>query len=52
VYEGKNLEDGKKSYAVSFVLQDETQTLTEAVIDKVMTKLVKNLDDTLGAKQR
>ncbi|KAA6324018.1 Phenylalanine--tRNA ligase beta subunit, partial [termite gut metagenome] len=52
VYEGKNLEDGKKSYAVSFVLQDETQTLTEAVIDKIMAKIVKNLEDKLGAKQR
>ncbi|KAA6329390.1 Phenylalanine--tRNA ligase beta subunit, partial [termite gut metagenome] len=52
VYEGKNLEDGKKSYAISLVLQDETQTLTEAVIDKITTKLIKNLEDKLGAKQR
>ncbi|KAA6348581.1 Phenylalanine--tRNA ligase beta subunit [termite gut metagenome] len=52
VYEGKNLEDGKKSYAVSFVLQDETQTLTEAVIDRITMKIVKNLEDKLGAKQR
>jgi phenylalanyl-tRNA synthetase beta chain len=52
VYEGKNLEEGKKSYAINFVLQDETQTLTEAVIDKIMTKLTKNLEDKLGAKQR
>lgn len=52
VYEGKNLEAGKKSYAVSFTLQDETQTLTDKVIDKVMAKLVKNLEDKLGAKLR
>ncbi|KAA6328881.1 Phenylalanine--tRNA ligase beta subunit [termite gut metagenome] len=52
VYEGKNLEDGKKSYAISLVLQDETQTLTEAVIDKITTKFIKNLEDKLGAKQR
>ena len=52
VYEGKNLEPGKKSYAVSFLLQDETQTLNEKTIDKVMSKLVKNLEDKLGAKLR
>ena len=48
VYEGKNLEAGKKSYAVSFLLQDENQTLN----DKMMSKLVKNLEDKLGAKLR
>lgn len=52
VYEGKNLEAGKKSYAVSFVLQDENQTLTDKVIDKIMSKLVKRLEDKLGAKLR
>ena len=52
VYEGKNLEAGKKSYAVSFLLQDETQTLNDKMIDKIMSKLVKNLDDKLGAKLR
>lgn len=52
VYEGKNLEAGKKSYAVSFLLQDETQTLTDKVIDKIMAKLTKNLEDKLGAKLR
>ena len=52
VYEGKNLEAGKKSYAVSFLLQDEAQTLTEKVIDKIMSKLVKNLEDKLDAKLR
>ena len=52
VYEGKNLEAGKKSYAVSFVLQDESQTLTDKVIDRIMSRMVKNLEDKLGAKLR
>lgn len=52
VYEGKNLESGKKSYAVSFLLQDESQTLTDKVIDKIMSKMVKNFEDKLGAKLR
>ena len=52
VYEGKNLEAGKKSYAVSFLLQDESQTLNDKMIDKIMSKLVKNLEDKLGAKLR
>ena len=52
VYEGKNLEPGKKSYAVSFLLQDESQTLTDKVIDKIMARLVKNLQDKVGAKLR
>ncbi|MBL4669621.1 MAG: phenylalanine--tRNA ligase subunit beta, partial [Flavobacteriales bacterium] len=39
VYEGKNLPEGKKSYAVSFQFQDETKTLVEKQIDKVMTKI-------------
>ena len=52
VYEGKNLEAGKKSYAVSFMLQDDSQTLTDKVIDKIMSKLVKNLEGKLGAKLR
>ena len=52
VYEGKNLETGKKSYAVSFLLQDENQTLTDKQIDKIMAKLIKNLEDKLRAKLR
>ena len=52
VYEGKNLEAGKKSNAVSFMLQDETQTLNDKQIDKIMSKLIKNLDYKLGAKLR
>ena len=52
VYEGKNLEAGKKSYAVSFLLQDETQTLNEKQIDKIMSKLIVNLETKLGARLR
>lgn len=52
VYEGKNLEAGKKSYAVSFLLQDETQTLTDKVIDKIMAKMVRNFETRLEAKLR
>ena len=52
VYEGKNLEAGKKSYAVSFLLQDENATLNEKQIDKMMQKLIKNLETKLGAKLR
>ncbi|HOH54816.1 MAG TPA: phenylalanine--tRNA ligase subunit beta [Paludibacteraceae bacterium] len=52
VYEGKNIEPGKKSYAVSFVLQDETKTLTDNQIDAIMQKLMKNFSEKLGAKLR
>jgi phenylalanyl-tRNA synthetase beta chain len=52
VYEGKNIETGKKSYAVSFVLQDETKTLTDNQIDAIMQKLMKNFSEKLGAKLR
>lgn len=52
VYEGKNLEANKKSYAVSFILQDENKTLTDNQIDGIMKKLIKNYEDKLGAKIR
>ena len=52
VYEGKNLEEGKKSYAVSFILQDDNQTLNDKQIDKVMGRLMENFEKHLGAKQR
>jgi len=52
VYEGKNLEAGKKSYALSFILQDETKTLTDGQIDAIMGKIQKNLEEKLGAKLR
>jgi len=52
VYEGKNLPEGKKSYAVSFVLQDMAQTLTDSRIDATMSKLVKQFEVQLGASLR
>lgn len=52
VYEGKNLEVGKKSYAVSFTLQDENATLNDKQIDKLMQKLIANLQNKLNATLR
>lgn len=52
VYEGKNLEAGKKSYAVSFILQDETKTLNDKQIDSIMKKIQTNLENKLNAKLR
>jgi phenylalanyl-tRNA synthetase beta chain len=52
VYEGKNLEAGKKSYAVNFLIQDEQKTLTDKQIDSIMTKIVTALTTQLQAKLR
>jgi len=52
VYQGKNLPKGKKSYAVSFTLQDENKTLTDKQIDKIMNKLQNNFEKQLGAELR
>ena len=52
VYEGKNLLPGKKSYAVSFYLQDKEKTLNDKQIDSIMSKIQKNLEDKLGIKLR
>lgn len=52
VYEGKNLPEGKKSYAVSFTLQDDHKTLTEDQIDNIMGKLQKNFEEQLQAELR
>ena len=52
VYEGKNLPEGKKSYAVSFTIQDESKTLTDKEIEKTMLKLQTNLEKELGATLR
>ena len=52
VYEGKNLEAGKKSYAISLVLQDDEKTLTDKQIDAVMSKIITNLQRQLDAKLR
>lgn len=52
VYQGANLPAGKKSYAVSFVLQDSTKTLTDEQIEKIMGKLKNNFETELGASLR
>ena len=52
VYEGKNLPEGKKSYAVNFVLQDESKTMNDKQTDNVMKKIVQNLEKQLGASLR
>ncbi len=52
VYEGKNLPEGKKSYAVNFILQDETKTLNDKQIEAIMNKLINNLKQKLGAELR
>ena len=52
VYQGDNLSEGKKSYALSFILQDNSKTLTDEQIDKIMNKLQKNFETELGAVLR
>ena len=52
VYEGKNLPAGKKSYAVSFYLQDEGKTLNDKQIDAIMKKIQTNWEQKLGAQLR
>lgn len=52
VYEGDKLPEGKKSYAVSFLLQDETKTLADKQIDKIMQKLQQSFEKNLDAVLR
>lgn len=52
VYKGKNLPEGKKSYAVSYTLQNENGTLTDKQIDKIMNKLLHRYESELGAELR
>ena len=52
VYEGKNLPEGTKSYAVSFIIQDTEKTLVDKQIDGLMQKLIKNFETKLGAQLR
>ncbi|WP_027137482.1 phenylalanine--tRNA ligase subunit beta [Gaetbulibacter saemankumensis] len=52
VYQGKNLPAGKKSYAVSFTLQDENKTLNDKQIDKIMRNLQSQFENQLGAELR
>ena len=52
VYEGKNLDEGKKSYALSFILQDEENTLKDKQIEAIMARLQKAFEDAFGATLR
>lgn len=52
VYEGKNLEEGKKSYALSFTLQDKEKTLNDKQIDNVMKRLQSMFETKFNAKLR
>jgi len=52
VYTGKNLPEGKKSYAVSFTIQDDKKTLTDKQIDKIMNKLQQRFEKDFGATLR
>ena len=52
VYEGKNLPEGKKSYAVNFVLQDESKTMNDKQTDAIMQKIIDSLKKQLGAELR
>lgn len=52
VYQGDKLPEGKKSYAVSFILQDKEKTLTDQQIEKTMSKILSNLTEKLGASLR
>jgi phenylalanyl-tRNA synthetase beta chain len=52
VYQGVNLPEGKKSYALSFVIQDNSKTLTDTQIEKIMGKLQNNFETELGATLR
>ncbi len=52
VYQGDKLPEGKKSYALSFILQDEEKTLTDTQIDGIMKKLIANFGKEVGAEIR
>jgi len=52
VYEGKGVAEGKKSYAISMIFQDENRTLTDKIIDKSVKKMVYVLEKELGATLR
>ncbi len=52
IYEGGNLGANKKSYAMSFILQDETRTMTDKVIDKTMKRIQSALEQQFDAQLR
>ncbi|TNF41642.1 MAG: hypothetical protein EP311_06790, partial [Cytophagales bacterium] len=49
VYQGDKIDSGKKAYALSFILQDQENTLTDKVIDKTMSKLIQAFQEQVGA---
>ena len=52
VYEGKGIAEGQKSYAISLIFQDESKTLTDKIIDKIIKKIIWVLENELGARLR
>jgi len=52
IYEGKGIPEGKKSYAVSFILRDDHKTLNDKTIDKTMEKLLGAFEKEIGARLR
>ena len=52
VYEGKNLEEGKKSYAINLTLQDTQKTMSDKQTDAIMQKIIRALETQVGAKLR
>lgn len=52
VYEGDKLPEGKKSYALSFILEDTTKTLTDSAIDRAMSNLIRAFEQHAGAEIR
>ena len=52
VYEGKNLPNGKKQYALSFSLCDDSKTLTDKQVEATMNKLLKAFEKDAGAQLR
>lgn len=52
VYEGKNLPEGKKSYAISFILRDDEKTLTDDITDGVMKRIIETYEKQFGATLR
>ena len=52
VYRGEKIPEGKKQYAISFVLQDPEKTLTDKYVEETMSKLLKNFEGNFGAQLR
>ena len=52
VYKGKNLQNGKKSYGISFKISDDTKTLSVKEIDLLVKKIIDNLEKNFEAKLR